>query len=214
MSSVTKRLLLLACAVAALTLGPTATAGAFRLGAAPDAVAGNPADRLADLPADPEEYDPATHCSTTTRPGMVALVAWLGRHARGASWGTYRCEKWGPHEASLHAENRAVDWHLDVSVPADRAAARDLIELLLAPDRRGLPHALARRMGVEEIIWDCSYWGAGMEDFKPYSPCFGEDGTRRKHVDPTVGHLDHLHIGMSKAGAAKRTSFWTANAAG
>jgi hypothetical protein len=213
-SSSTKRLILLATAVAALTLAVAAPAGAFRLGAAPTPVAHNPADRLADLPADPQDYDPATHCATTTRPGMVALVAWLGRNARGASWGTYRCEKWGPHEASLHAENRAVDWHLDVRNPADRVAGRKLIQLLLAPDRLGTPHALARRMGVEEIIWDCSYWGAGMEDFKPYSPCFGQDGERRKHVDPTTGHLDHLHIGLSKAGAAKRTSFWTANAAG
>src|SRR3954468_2753729 len=152
MTSATQGLLLLACAVAALALAAAAPAGAFRLGAAPDPVAGNPADRLADLPADPEEYDPATHCATTTRPGMVALVAWLGRHARGSNWGTYRCEKWGPHEASLHAENRAVDWRLDVTVPADRAAARDLIRMLLASDRLGLPHALARRMGVEEII--------------------------------------------------------------
>jgi hypothetical protein len=214
MHCLTKRLTILACAVAALALAIAAPAGAFRLGAAPNPVAHNPADRLADLPADPEDYDPATHCSTATRPGMVALVAWLGRNARGTNWGTYRCEKWGPREASLHAENRAVDWHLDVRNPADRAAGRDLIEMLLAPDRLGTPHALARRMGVEEIIWDCSYWGAGMDDFKPYSPCFNKNGERRKRVDPTVGHLDHLHIGMSKAGAAKRTSFWTANAAG
>ena len=214
MSSLVKRLVLLACAVAALTLAVAGPAGAFRLGPVVQRVSGNPADRLAELPADPEEYDPATHCSPTVRPGMVALVGWLGRHARGSNWGTYRCEKWGPHEASLHAENRAVDWHLDVRNPADRAAGRRLIDLLLAPDRVGNPHALARRMGVEEIIWDCSYWGAGMDDFKPYSPCFNAHGERRKHVDPTIGHLDHLHIGMSKAGAAKRTSFWTGNAAG
>ena len=209
MSSATKRLILLAVAGASITLAVAAPAGAFRLGPTVDPVAGNPADRLAALPADPEEYDPATHCSTATHPGMIALVAWLGRHAQGESWGTYRCEKWGPHEASLHAENRAVDWHLDVRNPSDRAAGRALIDLLLAPDRAGVPHALARRMGVEEIIWDCSYWGAGMQDFKPYSVCFNKSGERRKHVDPTAGHLDHLHIGMSKAGAAKRTSFWT-----
>jgi hypothetical protein len=214
MSSRTKRLALLICSVAALTVGLAAPAGAFRLGPAVDPVAGNPADRLADLPADPEEYDPATHCARTVRPGMVALVGWLERHASGTNWGTYRCEKWGPHEASLHAENRAVDWHLDVRVPAERAAGKALIEMLLAPDRTGLPHALARRMGVEEIIWDCSYWGAGMQDFKAYSPCLNKHGERRKRVDPTVGHLDHLHIGMSKAGAARRTSFWTAAAAG
>jgi len=213
MSATAKRLVLLALACAATVLAIAAPAGAFRLGPAVGPVSGNPADRLASLPADPETYDPATHCNPKPHPGMVSLVAWLQRHARGTFWGSYRCELWGPHEASLHAENRAVDWHLDVGVAADRAAARQLIDLLLAPDRTGLPHALARRMGVEEIIWDCSYWGAGMQEFKPYSPCYGADGTRKQHVDPTIGHLNHLHIGMSKAGAAKRTSFWTSNAA-
>jgi hypothetical protein len=126
------------------------------------------------------------------------------------SWGSYRCEKWGEGEASLHAENRAIDWHLDVNHPADRAAARQLIELLLAPDVAGLPHALARRMGVEEIIWDCSYWGAGMAEFKAYSPCLNRNGDLRRRVNATVAHRDHVHIGLSKAGAAMRTSFWLA----
>ena len=120
----------------------------------------------------------------------------------------------GPHEASLHADNRAVDRHPDVTVPADRAAARQLIDLVLAADHTGLPHALARRMGVEEIIGDCSYRGARVPEFRPYSPCYGEDGRRGTHLDPTVGHLNHLHIGRSKPGAATRTSFRTATAAG
>jgi hypothetical protein len=214
MATMLSRLLAAAGAAACLAAVFATPAGAFRLGPAVAPVAHNPADRLAALRADPEEYDPATHCSRATRPGVVALVGWLGRHARGANWGTYRCERWGPHEASLHAENRAVDWHLDVGVPADRAAARELIETLLAPDRSGLPHALARRMGVEEIIWDCSYWGAGMDEFKPYSACLNRNGDVRRHVDPTTAHRNHLHIGMSKAGAAKRTSFWTAAATG
>ena len=63
-------------------------------------------------------------------------------------------------------------------------------------------------MGVEEIIWDCSYWGAGMTQFKRYSPCFGKDGTPRKRVNKTIAHRDHIHFGMSKRGAAARTSFW------
>ena len=204
------RLLALAL-LAAATLGLLAApAGAFRLGAASTPVARNPADRLAALPADPEEYDPATHCSRAPKPGTVALIGWLQRNARGVSWGSYRCEKWGEHEASLHAENRAVDWHLDVADPADRGAARKLIELLLAPDRVGTPRALARRMGIEEIIWDCSYWGAGMDEFKPYEPCLNRNGDVRAHVNKTIAHRDHVHIGLSKAGAAKRTSFWTA----
>jgi hypothetical protein len=204
------RLTVIAVLVAAVLGTVAAPASAFRLGADVSPIAGNPADRLAELPADPEEYDRATHCSSRPKPGTVALVGWLQRNARGESWGSYRCEKWGDGEASLHAENRAVDWHLDVSVPADRAAARRLIELLLATDRVGTPHALARRMGVEEIIWDCSYWGAGMDEFKAYSPCLNRNGDVRTRVKKTIAHRDHLHLGLSKAGAAKRTSFWTA----
>ena len=35
-----------------------------------------------------------------------------------------------------------------------------------------------------------------------------ENGDLRKHVDPTIAHRDHVHIGLSKRGAAARTSFW------
>jgi hypothetical protein len=208
MSATLKRILLLvwACAGAALILA--APASAFRLAGVPGPVSGNPANALAALPADPLEYDRATYCAPKPRPGTVALVGWLQRHARGSSWGTFRCEKWGEREASLHAENRAVDWHLNVYAPDDRKAARTLIELLLAPDGAGLPNALARRMGVQEIIWDCSYWGAGMEVFKAYAPCLNKDGELRKRVDRTIAHRDHVHLGLSKAGAMMRTSFW------
>lgn len=184
------------------------TAQAVRVDALGNAGIANPVEQLAQVAPDPEEYDPATHCNAAPKPGMTAFVAWLGRHSAGTSWGTYRCEKWGEHEASLHAEARAVDWHLDSRDRVQRAAGKRLITLLLASDSAGNPHALARRMGVQEIIWDCSYWGAGSADFGPYAPCFSEDGKRRERVSPTVGHLDHIHLGLSKAGAAKRTSWW------
>jgi hypothetical protein len=31
----------------------------------------------------------------------------------------------------------------------------------------------------------------------------------RKRVNYTEAHKDHIHIGLSRAGARKRTSFWT-----
>ncbi len=169
---------------------------------------GNPAHKLADLPPDEETYDPARRCDPKAKPGVVRFTRWLQRNAQGAFWGSYRCEKWGKREASLHAENRAVDWHLDAARPADRRAARSLIRLLLAPDRVGTPRALARRMGVEEIIWDCSYWAAGMEQFKAYKPCVNKHGDLRRRVNKTVAHRDHIHFGLSKDGAKARTSFW------
>jgi hypothetical protein len=168
----------------------------------------NPADELVDIPIEASVYDPATHCSSKPRPGVVALQGWLEENVRGVFWGSYRCEKWGKHEASLHAENRAIDWHLDAAVPADRKAADGLIDLLLAADSAGNEQALARRMGVEELIWDCEYWAAGMPEFQPYRPCYGKRGKPRKRVDTTVAHRDHVHIGMTKAGAKAQTSFW------
>jgi hypothetical protein len=182
----------------------------IRLPPAPAQVSGNPAERLLSMPIEDSVYDPAARCSRTPRPGMIALQRWLEANARGVSWGTYRCEKWGRKQASLHAEGRAIDWHLDVANPADRREAERLARLLLAPDSLGNPQALARRMGVEEMIWDCGYWGAGMTAFEKYDPCFNKHGTRRKRVDPTVAHRNHIHIGLTRAGAARRTSFWSA----
>ena len=196
--------------VLAAALAIAAPAGAMvKLPDIPTPVAHNPADKLLAVPIEDSVYDPATHCTPkAARPGVEALTGWLAANVRGVSWGSYRCEKWGKHQASLHAENRAIDWHLDVTEPSDRRAAESLIRLLLAPDAAGNPQALARRMGVEELIWDCGYWGAGMTQFEPYPPCYGKRGKLKKHVDPTIGHRNHVHIGMTKAGAAARTSFW------
>jgi len=172
-------------------------------------IANNPANRFVKFEIDPIEYDAARRCTPKEKPGVVAFTRWLQRNAHGVFWGSYRCEKWGKGEASLHAENRAVDWHLDAYDKAEKAHAAALIALLLAPDTAGNPHALARRMGVQEIIWDCSYWGAGMSDFKKYSPCFKKDGRPNKRVNKTVAHRDHIHFGLSKAGAKGRTTFWS-----
>jgi hypothetical protein len=175
----------------------------------PVPVAGNPADRLPSVPIEDPTYDGARRCTPkASRHGMLALQHWLERNGRGVFWGSYRCEKWGKGQASLHAENRAIDWHLDAAVRADGRAAEKLIRLLLAPDTAGNPQALARRMGVEELIWDCGYWGAGMTQFTEYRPCYGKRGKRKRKVNATIAHRDHLHIGMTKRGAAARTSFW------
>jgi hypothetical protein len=118
-----------------------------------------------------------------------------------------RCEKLGRGNYSLHAAGRAIDWHLSVHSRADRRAAKQLINLLLATDKAGNDHALARRMGVQEIIWDCRSWWSGSSGMDRYSLCYNDKG-RRVRVDDTSAHRDHIHIGLSMAGAKGRTSFW------
>jgi hypothetical protein len=179
-----------------------AIAGGFR------PVKGNPADRLADQPIDDYRYDHAKDCRKHPAKGTEALSAWLDNNAGGSFWGIMRCERWGKGRASLHAEGRALDWHLNVHNGADRREADRIIKLLLAPDRAGNLHALARRMGVQEIIWNCRSWYSGSESLRPYSPCYDEKG-RRKKVDDTTAHKDHIHFGLNWPGAKKRTSFWS-----
>ena len=205
---------LAALAAGLVALAAPSAAQAFRLPPEPLPALGGPLGKLiVQLPVDLEVYDPAERCHKREKPGVVRMAAWLGRNAQGQFWGSYRCERWGKGSASLHAENRAIDWQLDSGLAADREAARRLIHTLLAPDRAGTPRALARRMGVEEIIWACSYWGAGMEDFKRYSPCFTRGGKPNKGIDRTTAHRDHIHFGMSRRGARAQTSFWRATLA-
>lgn len=174
-----------------------------------DAVPGNPADSLVDLPLDDMGYDRATRCVKNPTKGALALVKWLPKVSpRGANWGINRCEQWGKRSFSVHAEGRAIDWHLDAKNPADRADAEQLIRTLLAPDSLGEPFALARRLGVQGLIWDCRSWWGG-DALQRYSACLGKDGRWNPKVDPTTAHRDHVHLELSKAGAALRTSWWT-----
>ncbi len=197
--------------LALLLLALAGSASAMvRLPEIPVPVEGNPADRLLSIPIEDAYYDGARTCTPkASRPGMLALQRWLEANARGVFWGSYRCEKWGKGQASLHSEKRAIDWHLDAAVRADAREAEKLIRLLLAPDAAGQPQALARRMGVEELIWDCGYWGAGMTQFTEYRACYSKKGKRLRKGNKTVAHRDHVHIGMTKRGAAARTSFWS-----
>jgi hypothetical protein len=188
------------CALIAAVVAPAAHAG-FK------PVKGNPANRLASLPIEDYRYDHATRCRRSPQRGTLMLQAWLESHARGTFWGIMRCEKLSRRNYSLHAEGRAIDWHLDVHDSADRHAAKRLIETLLAPDRLGNQHALARRMGIQELIWNCRSWWSGSESLGRYSACYDRKG-RRRHLDETTAHRNHIHIGLNRLGAKGKTSFW------
>jgi hypothetical protein len=170
----------------------------------------NPANdpSLLAKPIEDYGYDDADHCVKAAQPGARALQGWLEHNVRGESWGIVRCEKWGPNEFSVHADGRAIDWHLDARRPKERRAAMNLIDTLLATDNNGNEHALARRMGVQGIIFDCRSWWSGMDEMGEYSACEGN-----KTPDPTTAHRDHVHIELNWDGARKRTSFWGSPAA-
>src|SRR5205085_2678160 len=132
----------------------------------------------------------------------------LEHNSSGVFWRIMRCEKLGPHNYSLHADGRVIDWHLDVHTAAGRKEAKRLISLFLAPDQLGNEHALARRMGIQELIWNCTAWWSGPGGMEKYSVCYDKNG-HRLHIDDTTAHRNHIHIGLNRLGARKLTSFWT-----
>jgi hypothetical protein len=169
----------------------------------------NPADdpRLLELPIDKYRYDYAEDCRKKVPPGMRAFEAWLEANVRGETWGIIRCEPLGDG-LSVHSEGRAIDWHLDASVRRDRRAAKRLIRTLLKTDANGNEQALARRMGVQGLIFNCKQWYGGDSRLDPYSYCYRKSGTRRRHLDRTQAHMDHVHIELNWPGAREQTSFW------
>ena len=169
----------------------------------------NPANdpKLLDDPIEGDSYDYARKCSPRSTPGIRMLTRWIDRHFPGESWGVYRCQKLSKNTKSLHSEGRALDWRLDAGRKRERRAANFLIERLLEADANGNERALARRMGVQEIIFNCESWFSGSDGMGHYSGCSGR-------TDRTTAHRDHVHIGLSKAGAAATTSFWKSGLAG
>jgi hypothetical protein len=203
-----------------VTVGARGAAGAvcvlLALFACTTALAGglspNPANdpRLLNKPIEDFRYDEAERCRDEPTRGMKALEAWLGRNVRGASWGIMRCERLRRHGGgySLHSEGRALDWHLDARRAKHRRAAMRLIRALITRDRNGERAALARRMGVQGLIYDCRSWWSGQAKLGDYSYCFRPNGVKRDNLDPTQAHMDHVHIELNWPGARKRTSFW------
>jgi len=190
-----------------------AIVAAFLLAAAMPAQAGrlghNPANdpRLLNKPIEDLSYDRATRCRSGAQPGAAALADWISSHTRGELWGINRCEKWGPHSASVHAEGRAIDYRLDAGIAKEKRAAMHLIHVFLEPDRNGNFAALARRMGVQGLIFNCKAWFGG-SGLGRYSACYKGNGKRDPHVDRTTAHKDHVHIELNWKGARKKTSFW------
>lgn len=134
-------------------------------------------------------------CSPGAKKGTTAFANLLLRtYPRSRSLGISRaCNVGGQSE---HKEGRAFDWGMNVRNKGDRKAVQALLKWMLKKDAFGNRYAMARRLGVQYIIWNRRIWGA-------YSAGSGW----RKYTGANP-HTDHVHFSLSWAGARKKTSFW------
>ncbi|MBD3782537.1 MAG: peptidoglycan-binding protein [Micrococcales bacterium] len=136
-------------------------------------------------------YEPGTQCLTENQPGPVAFAKLLNATYGSHVYGVLRkCDQ-------EHGEGRALDWMLDSRKPANLALGNAVTRWLAAPDAQGRPGAMARRFGINYIIWNRQIW-------KAWAPERGWGA-----YTGSSPHTDHIHLSFTWDGAVKRTSWWT-----
>jgi len=178
-----------------LTVGGTALAFALTVGLAPAAQAAIPSPPSKALPAALDArppYEPQVSCDPRNKPGVYAFAALMTARYRTGAQGVYRQCQGGTSE---HYDSRALDWMLSVNNPTQKAIANSVTAWLSANSG-----AMARRFGINYIIWNRKIWGV-------YAPNRGWAA-----YTGSVPHTDHVHFSFSWDGAMKRTSWWTGRA--
>ena len=132
-------------------------------------------------------YVPQSACQPGTPTGVAKLRALvLATYGQGGAGNTARSCSEGVSE---HADGRAWDWMVDVTKPAEKAAAADFLAWLTKDGGTN-----ARRLGVMYVIYNEKIWASYRD----------ADGWRA-----SSGHRDHVHVSFSWNGARGTTSFWT-----
>ena len=145
-------------------------------------------------------------CNPTVKPGTKAVAELLkSAYGYGYSGLTRPCgARWGAGK-SYHKMGLAFDWKVNVYDAANRNAGNEVIDWLLATDEHGNKDALARRLGIVQIIWNDEIWNASKREWRHY------DAKRNcGSTSDTCRHRDHMHFTLSADGAYQRTSWWNA----
>jgi len=192
----------------AATLAGTGALAAAPVGAATVVPAGTPVVktfRSAAIDAMPR-WERENTCSPTAKPGPRYLARLLT-----ATYGPVASNIVRPCTAadSGHEEGRALDWMVSARVPAQKAMGDAFVAWLQAPDASGNPEAMARRLGIQYVIWNSMTWRAydPARGWTEYDGCLHKP--HRSKAWDNACHRTHVHISFSWDGAYKRTSYYT-----
>ena len=130
-------------------------------------------------------YQPQTTCSPRSKPGVANFASrLLAAYPTTRSLGIVRsCSVGGLSE---HKEGRAFDWGVSAKTPGGRAKAARFLTWLLKKDKYGNEYAMARRLGIQYVIWNRKIWGSYNA-----SPRLAEVHRRQPAHRPRA-HLVHL----------------------
>ena len=146
-------------------------------------------------------YKAAEGCSGGPQKGTVKLRRFIDHWFIGHSLGIYNCRSIrGGSGWSVHAEGRALDWALDARRPKQARAARRIRRFFLSTATLGGRRSMARRFGLQQIIWNNHHWNAAQDKA-------GGSHAGWHYCD--CNHVGHMHIEQRWAGALMRTSAYT-----
>jgi hypothetical protein len=138
--------------------------------------------------------------SFVEQPGVKEFRDMMLSRAGGGNGGIFACSGYE------HGEGRAWDWMMNANDAGQADKVGQVLNWLLATDAQGNPHAMARRLGIGNIIWNkrsISLWSYNNDkNWQPYSPCGSSS-------PPGVCHTNHVHFAFSWAGARQQTSWFT-----
>lgn len=139
-------------------------------------------------------YQQQTTCDPAAKPGPIAFAKLLNETYGTRYYGISRNCNSG---ITAHSEGRALDWSLDAYKPAEKAIGDAVVTWLTASDSKGNLGVMARRFGINYIIWNKKIW-------RGYAPERGWVAYTGSHP-----HDDHIHFTFTWDGAYQRTSWWT-----
>lgn len=126
-------------------------------------------------------------CDPVDRPGVLAFADLMAATYDRPSYSTFRsCIDL----KSEHYDGRALDWSMNAYDPEDRRIGDSVAQWLTANDGE-----MAKRFGIQGIIWNAHVWHATYPVWQGYT---GQSA-----------HTDHMHFSFSWDGAQMRTSWWT-----
>ena len=159
------------------------------------------------LPVDRSPKVPEWYCDPPTKAGVVHVKGLLySTYDMGGS--TYRaCDVTWSYEYSLHKMGLALDWSVDITDPQGWSAGLSFIRWLLASDEDGSEFALAKRLGITQLIWHNRVWTSANPQWRVYcDPRNAEDADCIRN--PTLRHDDHMHISFSLEAGYLHTSYF------
>jgi hypothetical protein len=159
------------------------------------------------LPIDRSPNVPEWYCDPVTKQGVVQIKGML-RSTYGMGGSTHRaCDVTWSYQYSLHKMGLALDWSVDVTDPQGWAAGLSFIRWLLASDDDGNEFALAKRLGITQLIWHNRVWTSANPEWRIYcDPRDVEDADCIRN--PTLRHDDHMHISFSLEAGYLHTSYF------